>query len=300
MAKKLIDSHLLGRQLADLESSVRGEDKAYANQRLDGKTIGDAYFAHCTFVNVSFKETTIERSRFVDCLFMSSYFRRAVVTGCTFSGCRFVDCEFPKISVSGSRFQYSRFQGCYITYPQLKLNMPLEPNLREEIAHNLAVETERLGFYAESAAFRWDEIQSREQNLLLALRGTNEWYKKHYDLPLRMMSGVRLVSSILNRYLWGYGERVWVLIRNLLLLAFLVFPISFLFAKNGFTKRTGGAVEILDMIGYSLTRILPVNVVSDISPATPLATLLTTVESIVGIIASGLFVSYLFRWILRR
>jgi hypothetical protein len=299
MTEVLSGAYLLGRQLADLESPFKGEDKVYANQRLDDKTIADAYFAHCTFVNVSFKKATIERGRFVDCLFTSSYFRRAVVAGCTFSGCRFVDCDFPKTSVSGSRFQYCRFKGCYITYSQLRLNMPSEPNLRQEIAHNLAIETERMGFYAESADFRWDEIQSREQDLLLVIRGATEWYKKHYDLPLRALACIRLISSILNRHLWGYGERVWVLIRNLLLLSFLIFPISFLFARSGFSKKTG-VVDISDLIGYSLIRILPVNVVSDISPVTPCAVFLTTLESAVGIIASGLIVSYLFRWILRR
>jgi len=299
MVEALNNVYLLGREPDILEKPFRGEDKIYANQRLDEHAMADGYFAHCAFVNVSFKRTTMERNRFVDCLFINSYFRRTTVAGCTFTGCRFMNCDFPKISLSGSRFQYCRFQGCYITYSQLKLNMPSEPNLREEITHNLSVETEKMGFYAESAAFRWDEILCHEENLSLAMRGATEWYREHYDLPSRIKSGFKLASSKLNRHLWGYGERVWILIRNLLILSFFAFPISFLFVRGGFSKRSGEIVEFLDLIGYSLTRIFPISVASDISPVTPLASSLAALESIVGVIAFGLLVSYLFRWILR-
>ena len=299
MTEALNNAYLLGRQFTVLEDPFKGEDRTYANQRLDGQTVTDGYFAHCTFANVSFKATTLERTRFIDCLFVSAYFRRTAVTGCSFSGCRFVDCEFPNISVSTSRFQYCRFRQCYIPYSQLKLNMPSEPNLRKELAHNLAVETETMGFYDEATAYRWDEIRSHESNLSLAVRGATVWYQKHYDLPMRVLSAIRLVASVLNRHLWGYGERVWILIRNWLLLSFLVFPMAFVFIRESFTKKTAGTVEISDLVRYSLATILG-SVPSNISPITPLANFLTTLESTVGIVATGLFITYLFRWISRR
>jgi len=233
-------------------------------------------------------------------LFINAYFRRTTVAGCVFSGCRFVDCDFPKMSLSGSRLQYCKFQGCYIPYSQLRLNMPTEPNLREEIAHDLAVETDRMGAYSESTDFRWEEIRSHELNLSLAVRGATEWYRTHYDLSMRLICAVRLVSSMLNRHLWGYGEKIWILIRNLLLLSVVVFPVAFLFVRSGFTKAKGGSVEIADLIGYSLAHILPISIASGTSPVSPLASFLTTLESLAGFVGTGLFLSYLLRWISRR
>ena len=293
-------AYLFGRTEATLRDPFKGQDHIFAAERLDGKKITGASFAHCTFANVSFKQVTLEHALFTDCVFIGCYFRRANLRDCSFYGCRFVDCEFPNLAVSGSVFRYSRFQDCFIPFDAIRLSLPPEPNLRAEVARNLSHEAAKLGVPAEARVFRMCEIKATEEHLRLAVLGASEWYERHYPPMRRIGAALALTGSILNRYLWGYGEKALVLVKNLVFLALVVFPLAYYFLPIGELHSDAGNVGFLDAVYFSLQNIIPAAISSGVTAIGALSRGLAAFEALLGILIAGLLVSYLFRWILRR
>ena len=219
------------------------QDKTFAGTRLDEKTItgiDGAKFAHCTFLNIGFKEVTLKECNFEDCVFVGCYFRKATWHRCRFQACRFIDCQFTGLQIVGSLFFYSRFSDCFIPYNRIKSSLPGEANLKRELAHNLATEAAKLGFSEEASKFRWCEIEAHEQHLRGALWHEEPWYETHYPGVLdRLGAGLRLVSSRLHRQLWGYGEKGRVLLRNLVVLVLIIFPFGLLPNFRALISRVG-------------------------------------------------------------
>lgn len=294
------NAYQVGRELIPLSDPFRHQDKIFGGERKDNEIIEDGEFVHCTFSNISFKETKLLRCRFEDCVFLGCYFRRTVIRDSKFIGCRFFDCTFPHISIRGSDFRYSRFSNCFISYSGMLLNLPPEPNLKEEICRNLATETARLGHLYDARAFRMKEIQSREENWKLAMLGANDWYLEHYDYIRRLTAGLRLLRSLGNRILWGYGERIIVLIRNFLVLGIIIFPTFFFLYRTDLQTTAQKQVNLTDIIYFSLSNIVPGSISSNVIAISNTTRFWAGIESLFGVIIAGLFVSYLFRWILHR
>ncbi len=66
-----------------------------------------------------------------------------------------------------------------------------------------------------------------------------------------------LIGSILNRYLWGYGEKAIVLVKNLLILALIFFPIVYYCLPVGELHCDTGEVGFLNAVYFSLPNIIP-------------------------------------------
>jgi hypothetical protein len=293
-------AYLLGREPLALEEPFGGADKVFAATRLDKNVIKGASFCHCTFANISFKEVKITQVHFEDCVFVGCYFRKAELEESSFAGCRFFDCDFPRVAIRGCDFRYCKFSGCLLTFSEMRHSLPQEPNLREELAANLAVEASALGHPKEARAFRMCAIGAREENLKAAIMGQSDWYRQHYDLLRRIGALVGLLGSILNRNLWGYGEQARVLMRNFLILGLVVFPLLFYFTRNALRTASGAVLMPLDSLYFSLQNILPGSIDFGVRAVAPVGRILAGVESILGMVIAGLFVTYLFRWILRR
>lgn len=290
----------LGRPLTTLQSPHNGVDKCFAGQRLDGETVERANYEHCTLVNVSFKEGKIRNSDFLDCIFVGCYFRRTTLENCRFVGCRFFDCNFSHTALNSCDFKFSVFRGCQVAFSEMHYSLPAEPNLRENLARNLALESSRLGLSDESRQYRMVEIGAREDHLMAAFRGKSEWYRTHFDGLSRLHAFLTWLSSLLNRWLWGYGENAWVLVRNLLLLAAVIFPGLFYFFRNELEHRLSSEIGFTDSLYFSLENVIPAGIVSNVTAVGSLARFLAGLESVVGVVAIALFAAYVFRWSLHR
>ncbi|GKS64254.1 hypothetical protein YTPLAS72_15580 [Nitrospira sp.] len=128
----------------------------------------------------------------------------------------------------------------------------------------------------------------------------SKWYKEHFDLFARASAFIQLALSLVNRWLWGYGERAWVLIRNLILLGAVIFPLIFWMFREGFVHATRSEIGLLDTFFFSLQNILPTGVQSEITAVAPVARLAAGLEGFLGVVAIALFASYVFRWSLHR
>lgn len=293
-------AYLIGREQKQLRITKSGADYVFAAERLDNEKLEGYQIEHSTLANISFLHATISRSRFFNCIFIGCYFRRAELEESEFVGCKFINCEFPFTAVRGCDFRYSNFEGCFMEFSELSLSLPQEHNLRQELCRNLAIETAKLGYYREARKYRMSEIRAHEDDLRAAVRGTNDWYRRHYDSLRRIGALIQLTASISNRYLWGYGEKARRLLLNYALLTFAVFPLVFFLMKRSLAKNDGGNVTYLDCVFLSVQNMLPSALDTNIRAVSGAARSVVVLEGFIGVILLGLFVSYLFRWILRR
>lgn len=293
-------AYLLGRTIGKLAPPYGGSDQAFGATRLDKNQLENADFSHCTFVNISFKEVTLRNSSFLNCVYIGCYFRRADLVNSKFIGCKFIDCNFNHIAIRSCDFRHSTFHACQLPFSELRHSLPSEPNLREELARNLSLESSRLGLSIEARHYRMTEIRAREAHLKAAIMSESKWYKEHFDLFARASAFIQLALSLANRWLWGYGERAWVLIRNLILLGAVIFPLIFWIFREGFVHATRSEIGLLDTFFFSLQNILPTGVQSEITAVAPVARLAAGLEGFFGVVAIALFASYVFRWSLHR
>ena len=288
-------AYFIGRNPGTLQLPFQGTDQIYGSQRLDGTAINAATYEHCTFANISFKDAKFENGRFLNCVFIACFFRNAEVQSCNFSSCRFIDCEFPRTSFLCCEFRYTRFADCHIPFDEIEHNLPTEPNLREQITHNLAHEAAMSGDPANARAYRLCEIKARESNCWAAIMGKSKWYKDHYDVAARIGIAFRLVGSLLNRVLFGYGERLRVLIQNYLIATFVIFPIIFYFIPGGLSLSSPWAA-----LEFSLSNAVAGALHSSIEAGSFFIRLLSATQIVLSVVWASLVGSYVFRWSLQR
>lgn len=293
-------AYLVGRTMAALKAPWEHADKSFGADRMDDQVIEGGKFRHCTFANVSFKKAFFRSSQFEDCIFIGCYFRRAELSGTSFVGCRFMDCNFTQVVIKSCEFKHSSFRGCQLSFSELRHSLPSEPNLREDLARNLAIESSQLGLSGEARQYRMAEIRAREEHLRAAMWGESQWYLEHFVGSARFKAAGQLVLSRVNGFVWGYGERMRILVRTVFLLAFLFFPVGFWLFSDQLSSVAGAPIGIRDVLYFSLQNMTPAGVNSGISAVGPAARLLAAIEAVFGVIAMGLFASHVFRWSLHR
>ena len=295
-----VSAFSLGRTVKKLTDPYKGQDFISGGQRLDGQSILDADFKHCTFTNHSFLNTKIQNGVFLNCVFIGCYFRRAELQNTRFIGCRFIDCIFSNISLKSCDFKYSVFHGCQLPFDELVHCLPSEHNLREEITRNLAIESSNLGLAREARSYRIAKIQAHEKHLLAAVEGNSKWYQNHFDSLRRGKALMQWLLSLLNRWLWGYGESAWVLVRTLLIVSVIIFPLLFGLLRDELDHVSHGATGFLEIIFFSFENVIPAGDISNVVAVGYAVRVLAGIESILGVIAIALFASYIFRWSLHR
>lgn len=292
--------HALGRRFARLSDVATGSDLAFGSERHDARTLEDWNFRHCTFANISFKESTLRNGYFLNCVFVSCYFRKSTLDNVKFIGCRFIDCVFNRTSIRDSQFNYSSFGACQIPYSELHDCLPREPSLREALARNLSLESRALGLTSDARNYRLASLNAKEDHLRAAFLGQSDWYREHFDTFARVFAGVQFILSRLNGLTWGYGENARRLLLNMVLLSVLVFPIAYSLSSSGIVSTEHRELTMWDYVHFSVETAFPTPLNSGIVAVSQGARILAIVESLVGYLFVALVASHVFRWSVRR
>ena len=110
---------------------------------------------------------------------------------------------------------------------------------------------------------------------------------------------LRWARSRASWWLWGYGEHWLILTRNYLLLGLVVFPVLFYGLRQGL-QVPSGTNELVAILTFSLELLLPAGIDSGVIPVSGWTRFVAALETVVGVIAIGLFGAYVLRWSLRR
>jgi hypothetical protein len=280
------------------------EDTLFINERFDSHALGGRgealKYLHCTFANISFKDASVTDATFEDCVFLSCYFRRVRLTRCQFPASRFVDCEFAKPQIFDCSFAYTRFTNSPLDYDYVSAAIGGEHNIRRDIAANLAQEAESVGRTRDARQFRLAAIAAHEAYLRAGYRHESDYYAQKFQGLDQFGAWLAFWKSRANGLIWGYGERGWPLLRNIIVLAGIVFPILFLLNRSGFQTSQGRKPSVIDCWYLSLANVVNNTSASGLSLSGGWVRALSIVETAVGLIALGLFITLLFRAVTRR
>lgn len=296
------DALLVGRASAKLAPTQAPlvSNALFEADRVDEQEFEGTRFEHCTFANVSFKDARIASCTFENCAFIECYFRRTKLDSSRFQGCKFINCDFRKPSFRQCSFVYSTFRACYVPFREFEGTLPTEANLRRLLAENLAREAEAAGASGDARLYRLQGYRAYEEYLRRGLLGSDGWSREHFpSIPERAFAGLRLLSRWINRFLWGYGDRGVVLVRNAVVLVLGLFPFLYYLFNTGLTK-SGTTVDAGSYFFLSADAFLNYSGFSGISGTTSLTRFLIGLEVAFGFVFLGLAVTLLFRWITRR
>lgn len=293
-----------GRALTSLDPSKDGEGTLYAAELADDGTFERRRYRHCTFANVSFLKARLDNCEFVNCAFLDCYFRRTEMRSSVFTGCKFEDCFFGELDLEDCTFAFPQFRGCYIQYDEFRLQLPPDPGMRFRIADELGREAGSAGQLSDARRYRLDAAAAWEDHLKnIALASGGDYYKTHFDLGQRLDAVPAWIWRKINRFLWGYGERGWILARSFALVALLVYPLIFwVFLRSNVHRGATDAMPLrtIDYELFSLDNVLNRTGFSAVGATGTAARLVLGSEVLVGLLFIGLFIAVIFNWMRRR
>ena len=289
----------IGKDHLDLDLDLKSCDEKIKNkyissQLFDDKSIENKKFYHCVFANISFKNAKLKDLSFLNCVFFNCYFKEAEIENCEITGCKFIDCNFRKIKISSkedSTFQYSCFKNCYVPYDVMEKNLPIQPNISEEMVRNLEIETYQLGAYEEYLKYKRKRISLDEKRLGKAFHRADDWNKGHYTRKESWGALLDWLWSKFKGFIWGHGENGWKLLASFLVLVFLL-PFVFLLTYG---------VSFGNAILVSFENIFSVNTPEVIQLNSQLSLrILLLIQKIGSISYVALFISLFTRRILKK
>lgn len=178
-------------------------------------------------------------------------------------------------------------------------SLPRPPNLREHLCRNLAIQSADLGLSDETRRYRISEIAAREEHLWKAVWSESDWYQSHFTGQRRYRALRQWLWSKVNGLLWGYGEHLTVLFRNLAVAVVVLFP-SLYRLSDDLKHDDGTSLDWLDCLYFSIVNSLPVGVSSNVNPTSWIGYSLVVLEAVFGSVTLALFAAYVFRWSLHR
>jgi hypothetical protein len=197
-----------------------------------------------------------------------------------------------------SNFGHARFDRTLIPYKDMEPSFPPLANVCRDMSARLAVQASMLGQNSDARLYRLTSIAKGEEALWRAWRASDKYSEDHYPTSVdRVGALLQWVLSKVNGLLWGYGESMRRLLFNVFLLGVVICPILFLLTTDDL--RSSPAVTTGDAWLLSLGSILSNSGSTGIT-AVGVAELVVLVESALGFLFFGLFVTYLFRAVTRR
>lgn len=234
------------------------------------------------------KEVTIKYCELKQNFFRECYFRKTKFTKSDLTGCKFISCNFSKATFENSTLDYVSFENCAVNFEDIKDSLPKELNLKKEICKNLAMEHLKLGNTSQYKKFLFEEREVSRKYYLNIFKYTDNYIKKNYNnLDDRALGLVKYCLITFDKYLWGYGEKLSTIIKNI----FLINIFCYIYFKFYLYKNSSTSIGIKDLIQNFFN-------ISDGNLC--LKYWSTTIHRIIGIFMCGILLAALFRRINKR
>lgn len=244
-----------------------GNHLLFSDTVRDDLNVTEALLQTCHFLRIGAKKASFKKCFLTQCLFEDVYLRNATFTDVHFTGSTFRNCNLEKASLRGCDLRYCTFQATHLDRDEVLGNLPVEPNLKRDLARNLRKNFESIGDKESADIFMDIEIDAHEQELLGICRRKTAYYRSHYNGIDQVVAGLKYLSSKSSGILWGYGHRVHRLVISYIILTFVCALITY-FSQMSFIVDAQGSVQILGFwqsIHYAFTESLGIGT----SPPSP-------------------------------
>lgn len=212
--------------------------------------------------------------------------------------CTFINCNFDMAKFSNCDFRYATFENCYIPFNQMYKNLPHgQENLCADICKNLSIQCLKLGMVEDYKSYLFEERASGEIHSWKKMFHENNSYYARYNF----FDGIKGISeyarSKASKLVWGYGERMSVLLRNMLIAVFSYAAIYF-FNWNKIIWENLSSNRIISVLYFSACNFFSVSTKTVLK--TQMLQFIGLSEHVIGLVFMGFFGAALFRQINRR
>lgn len=210
-----------------------GNHIQFSDEIKDDLQVEGVKLTTCHFRRVGLKKAMFTNSKLTQCLFEDVYLRNASFDDVEFIGSKFRGCNLEKVEMSKCKFKYCTFDKTFINRDEIIANLPIESNLRRDLARNLKKNFESIGDKESADVFLDIEIQAQEEDWEKAWKSKEDYYRKHYpNWTDKFKAKCKSLLSKTSGVIWGYGHRIHRLLSSYLILTFVIGIIIFLFQSN--------------------------------------------------------------------
>lgn len=279
------------------------KDYIFSNEKLDdnGK-IQDSTIKNSTFSEIGLKNSKISQCDFSFCVFIDCYFKNTEIKRVNFTGCKFINCIFSgsKLTFENCDFKYAIFENCYIPYDKMKENLPPEEeNLRSALCRNLSIQCSLQGDYDNYKLYLFEDRKAGEVHEIRKLfHKTGSYYDKKFNFLEGIAGLFNFLRSKISKHLWGYGERMTTLVRNIILIIALFGILYFTIPNCIQIENHTTSISFPNAIFLSITSFF--NVSSNVLFLGCWGKVLWITENVFGVILIGFFITALFKRINRK
>ena len=308
-----MDHYFIGRErktLTDLVkqgSTSKVELACFVDEKIDdkvGEKVDDKFVLthliinNSTFSNIGFKKTKAQQCDFSFCVFINCYFKWAELQQVKFQSCEFINCNFEHASFIGCDFQYAELSGCYISYAAIKSNLPHErENINRSLCRTLSIQCLQLGAVEDYKQFLFEERSAGEIHAIRKLFHSSTSYYKKYSLLDGLEGLLYYTRSKISKYLWGYGEKMGVLVRNIVLVI-LAYALYYSPSIATIVETPVSNYNFLSAVYLSTCTFFSGNI--DLRCLNSALQMVILSEHVLGAVLVGFFGAALFRQINRR
>jgi hypothetical protein len=164
--------------------------------RIEETQIDKAYLRNVNLRWAIFRDVGFKNARFVGCnlsqaTFNECYLRRAQFEKCDLVNSHFDSCDFSQAVIAESRIDFAGFENCQIGLDNIRFRGDSSAQAMVRVCRSLKLNAMSTGNFADAGHLTYLE-KTHERR---ALYGRGEW--------------ARWAGSLLQNWLWGYGERPW-------------------------------------------------------------------------------------------
>lgn len=273
---------------------------AFQDEIMDDLVLAKVSLQACRFCRLGLRDAKVQNSSLTQCHFQDCYLRKAHFVNARLTGSTFRRCNLEKATFRGCDLRFCTFEATRLHRDEVIGCLPVEPNLRRDLAQNLRKNFETLGDKESADVFLGIEIQAREQEFLATFHRKTEYYRSHYSPVDQAKAGLKYIGSKVNGIVWGYGHRVRRLIASYIALT-LVFALITCFAGLRYSVATDQPTRTLsfwESLYQAFAETLGVGA-TPLSPATSAGLVLQVLEGFLGTLFLALLAAGAYRRIAR-
>jgi len=242
--------------------------------QVDKATLRNVNLRWAVFRDVGFKNAKFTNCNFSQATLAECYLRHARFEKCDLVNAHFDSCDFSQALIAESRVDFASFKNCEVRLDTIRFREDSTPQAMVRVCRSLKLNAMSMGNFADAGELTYLEKTYERR----ALRGRGEWGQ--------------WAVSVLQSWLWGYGEKPWRLalfmLFNIVVFGTLLYWADALPGKAWWEHVYFSGITYLT-IGYG-----------DLAPNGPMARLLAVLEGAAGIATFGMLIASVTKKVMYR
>jgi len=255
--------------------------------QLDGAIIRQVNLRWSTVRDVGFKGARLVGCNLSQATFSECYFRRTVFQDCDIVNAKFSASDFSNARIDGSRLDFATFRDCEINLQAIRFRKDAAPQALARVCRNLKLNAMQMGHFTDAGELTFLE-KTYERHVLY----NQAFAQKHVHGAARLGAIVRWAGSLLQSWMWGYGEKPSRL-------ALAMTANIFVFGTLQYWLRAVPGVGWWDHVYFSGITFFTIGY-GDLVPLAALPRLVSMLEGAAGIVTIGMLIASVTKTIMYR